>query len=103
VVRQEISAVLTDLRNRLEEERRRIGAEIGTYPPPIAGCDVQFNHLLEERARIGRALRAVDTLLGESRSDRVDMQAAEVLIAMPELVDPELMRVLRRAAGQAPG
>ena len=41
----EISAIL-------ETEKRRIFDAILNYPPPIPACDIQFNHLLEERARI---------------------------------------------------
>ena len=38
--------------DELEGERRRINDEIRNYPTPIAGCDAQFNFLLEEQARI---------------------------------------------------
>ncbi|MEP1208607.1 MAG: hypothetical protein ABJM29_19580 [Rhizobiaceae bacterium] len=38
-------------------------AEIKNYPTPIAGCDVQFNHLLEEKARVNAALEALNTPL----------------------------------------
>lgn len=34
--------------------------EIKNYPTPIAGCDVQFNHLLEEKARVNAALNALN-------------------------------------------
>ena len=36
-------------------------SEIKNYPTPIAGCDVQFNHLLEEKARVNAALKALET------------------------------------------
>ncbi len=42
----------------LRAEAARIEAEIRSYPTPIAGCDAQFNHLLDRRAEIGRALAA---------------------------------------------
>ena len=38
-------------------------SEIKNYPTPIAGCDVQFNHLLEEKARVNAALEALDKQL----------------------------------------
>ena len=41
-----------ELRNQLETARRSILEEIRNYPRPIAGCDQQFNYLLEERDRI---------------------------------------------------
>jgi len=30
--------------------------EISTYPTPIAGCDEQFNYLLERYSQVRRAL-----------------------------------------------
>ena len=43
-------------RVRLEAERKRIQAEISSYPAPIAGCDEQFNYLLERRSQVRREL-----------------------------------------------
>ncbi|MCY4081148.1 MAG: hypothetical protein OXF54_12965 [Caldilineaceae bacterium] len=43
-------------RARLEAERERIREEISSYPTPIAGCDEQFNYLLERRAQVRREL-----------------------------------------------
>ena len=43
-------------RARLEAERERIREEISSYPAPIAGCDEQFNYLLERRAQVRREL-----------------------------------------------
>ena len=42
--------------DQLENEKRRISDEITNYPTPIAGCDAQFNFLLEEQARVAREL-----------------------------------------------
>lgn len=46
---------------KLETARSKLIAEIRNYPTPIAGCDVQFNHLIEERTRISAALGALKT------------------------------------------
>ena len=43
-------------RARLEAERERIREEISSYPVPIAGCDEQFNYLLERRSQVRREL-----------------------------------------------
>ena len=40
------------------ERKAALDAEIAAYPRPIAGCDAQFNALLEERARLARELEA---------------------------------------------
>jgi len=42
--------------DELETEKRRINEEIRNYPTPIAGCDAQFNSLLEEQAKIVQEL-----------------------------------------------
>jgi hypothetical protein len=47
-------------RAALERDRLRIQAEIVGYPMPIPACDVYFNGLLEERARICEALASLD-------------------------------------------
>ena len=52
-------AELRAARARLEDERRRIQEEISGYPAPVAGCDEQFNYLLERRAQVRRELARV--------------------------------------------
>ena len=42
--------------SRLEEEKRRLDAEIRAYPTPIPRCDAQFNALFERREAIVREL-----------------------------------------------
>ena len=54
--RLEGEAAFRAARERLEGERRRIQEEISGYPAPVAGCDEQFNYLLERRTQVGRAL-----------------------------------------------
>ena len=44
------------LHSRLQAEKERIQQEISSYPTPIAGCDQQFNYLLERRMQIRREL-----------------------------------------------
>lgn len=62
-------------RDRLEAERKRIQAEISSYPAPIAGCDEQFNYLLERRSQVQRELaRLVEEeslRRGAQRGDRM--------------------------------
>lgn len=47
-------------RDALQSARRVLAAEISAYPAPISGCDAQFNHLLTQRAQVGRALTALE-------------------------------------------
>lgn len=47
-------------REALERERLRVQAEIVSYPMPIPACDVYFNGLLEQRARICERLAVLE-------------------------------------------
>ena len=51
---------LTLARDALRLARQNVLAEIGSYPRPVAGCDAQFNHLLDLRWRLDRALAALE-------------------------------------------
>ncbi len=50
---------LQEVANRLEAEKRRLYEEMRNYPTPIAGCDQQFNYLLEQQARVVAELQRV--------------------------------------------
>ena len=47
-------------RAELRAARQLIQNEISSYPAPIAGCDVQFNHLLAERQKVTQALQSLN-------------------------------------------
>lgn len=49
-------------REALLKRKAEIQAEINSYPGPIAGCDQQFNHLLEQRAEIRKRLQELEQL-----------------------------------------
>lgn len=69
-----------EIRAALETVRVRVFAEIGAHPRPIAGCDVNFNRLLEDRSRIVQGLAQLDTLdrfeLEKFVSESPDIDAA---------------------------
>jgi hypothetical protein len=44
---------------KLQNEKALIVEQIRSYPRPVAGCDAQFNYLLERRDAIERALIAL--------------------------------------------
>ncbi len=54
-----VRSIWAEIKVLLESEKKRIYDEIRTYPPPIAGCDQQYNHLLDERTRISQELKRV--------------------------------------------
>ena len=43
-------------KSKLIEQLKKINDQISTYPTPIAGCDAQFNYLLEEKERISKII-----------------------------------------------
>jgi len=53
----------TALLDHLEGLRKAVQEEVRNYPTPIAGCDQQFNHLLEIRGRIAVELRGIHQAL----------------------------------------
>ena len=56
-----IDDCLVVAQSELAAARRMLDIEISTYPTPIAGCDVQFNHLLATRQKVRAAMAALDS------------------------------------------
>ena len=84
------------LRRRLEAEKDAVAAEIQAYPRPIAGCDAQFNHLLERRRLLWEELSYIETARGDrtasvgdylQRSTCLDAEAKRAILAALEPVD----------------
>ena len=69
-----VASMWNEIRLHLEDRRRSLGAEIRNYPTPIPRCDVQFNHLYEQQARLGRELDRIGALAGKNptREDYID-------------------------------
>ena len=51
---------VADAMESLKAAQSTLVAEIKAYPTPIAGCDVQFNHLLEQKTRVNAAIDALN-------------------------------------------
>tara|TARA_B100001167_G_scaffold106703_1_gene65282 strand:+ start:338 stop:547 length:210 start_codon:yes stop_codon:yes gene_type:complete len=58
----------SNLKNKLKE----LNEEIRYYPSPIAGCDVQFDWLLEERNRLTNQLKKVGNIPRREPIDVID-------------------------------
>ncbi len=66
------------LRAQLRQEREQVLAELRAYPPAVPACDAQFNYLLEQRDRLGRALGRLDAILGaELEADEWALRLAD--------------------------
>ena len=55
-----LERLCAQLRAGLAARRESIAQEIARHPRPITACDVHFNRLLEERARLAEALERFD-------------------------------------------
>ncbi|MFQ5938171.1 MAG: hypothetical protein ACE5LB_17350, partial [Acidiferrobacterales bacterium] len=93
--------VLKDIRDYLESKKDKIYEEIRNYPPPIPACDLQFNYLLEERARISRELSRVDALITQDlrRKDRI--KSIDEFIASSTYINDEMEQRIRSALKKA--
>jgi hypothetical protein len=60
-------AAWSRLREHLRSLTSAIQDEIRTYPTPIAGCDQQFNYLLEKRDQLLRETNSINEAI--SRGD----------------------------------
>jgi|GEM_PF-2046622 len=79
----------------LEALRRGTSEEIRSYPSPIAGCDAQFNHLLEQRTAIVAELQRL-AKLAEMRLDaRRYAQALDDFLESCMFLDEVARRNLR--------
>ncbi len=63
---------LHDTARLLQAEKQRLYEEIQNYPTPIAGCDQQFNYLLEQQAQVIAELRRVSAGLANAAGARDD-------------------------------
>ena len=79
----------------LENKKDQIYEEIQNYPPPIPDCDLQFNHLLEERERIGRELRRMHEITNESLMRGDAIKLIDEFIRSSNYFDEEWRRRIR--------
>ena len=56
------------IKDGLEARRDAIYEEISHYRAPIPACDVQFNHLLEERSRVFQELSRLNAIATQAHS-----------------------------------
>ena len=48
---------MNSLLHSIQKELKKVNQEIGNYPSPITGCDVQFNDLLKRRSELETKMR----------------------------------------------
>jgi hypothetical protein len=84
------------VRRHLEDKRRPVEDEIRRYPPPIAGCDAQFNYLLEQRSQLSREL--VRLAAASQRPDADTPEAVDAFIRSSTCIDAAASEELRARA-----
>jgi len=80
------------VKSHLEAEKRRIVAEIRGYPPPIAGCDAQYQHLTERRHLIAQELVRLEAAQGNGAA------AINAFLVRSAVIDEATARKLRDQA-----
>jgi hypothetical protein len=79
----------------LESQRVRVHGEISRYPMPIPACDAHFNHLLEERARIGDEIDRARTAANLSDTADDPVKNIEAFIQTSKCLDEKAKRELQ--------
>lgn len=90
-----IQSAWAKIRAHLETEKARIYEAIIHYPTPIAGCDQQFNYLLEEQTRIRHELDRLNETSNESLPSGDVLQQINEFISSSSYVDPETQQAIR--------
>jgi len=82
-----METVWLEIKTFLEAKKNRIYDEILNYPPPIPACDVQFNHLLAERARLTAELNRLQDLSRQATNETEAAQLLKAFITSCEDID----------------
>lgn len=69
VKEQAASPALRRVREHLLRLKAPIDRQIREYPTPIAGCDAQFNYLLDERRRLAQDLNRLDAIAKQAPAE----------------------------------
>lgn len=91
---QLIERIRREARAALEVARKLTSAEIHAYPSPIAGCDQQFNYLLEQRTAIAAELERL-AKLDEGRAAGEQAKELDAVLGSSLYLDEETRRALR--------
>jgi hypothetical protein len=84
-----VVSLCQEVRGHLENTRDRLCQEITLYPTPIPACDVHFNRLLEERAKLFQELGRLDALCQNPRAREHDIASVEDFIRSSEALNEE--------------
>jgi hypothetical protein len=89
------------IRAHLENQRTHINDQIGRYPTPIAGCDQQFNYLLEQRTGLSAECRRVNKAENLSLSAEDPVKVLDDFISSSRTVEQGVGNAIRRFLAEA--
>lgn len=90
-----VRAAWAAINRHLRRHRDRIYREIKAYPLPIPACDLQYNYLLEQRARVDRELTRLDDAIIERTGCADTAPRIEQFIQSSSFIDPDTARRIR--------
>lgn len=96
-----VVSICQEIRGHLENRRDRLCQEITNHPTPIPACDVHFNRLLEERARIFQELGRLEALRQNTQARTHDIAWINDFIKSSEALNDEALRELASALKNA--
>ena len=87
---QWVESVWNRMREHLQNKKSHIVAEIRNYPTPIAGCDQQFNYLLEQRTALANECARLQKAAGESLTAEDPIRSLHEFIQTSTCLDDEI-------------
>ena len=93
-----VKSVWNEIRAHLQGKRDHIHEEISCYPTPIAGCDQQFNYLLEQRTAASREWAQLNEAESESLATEDPIKIIDGFILSSNCIDSEAKKSIRRTA-----
>jgi hypothetical protein len=82
-----LDELLREVADHLRYVQRSLNEEIRGYPTPIPRCDAQFNHLVEERGRLYRALERIEASAAPTPSRANCADLLEEFAASPRYIE----------------
>jgi hypothetical protein len=79
--------------------KQPVDAEIRAYPPPIPGCDAQFNHLLDQRTGLSRALVRLEEIADQGMAQADEARALDAFISACGYIDANAAKTFRKKLG----
>ncbi len=81
------NTIWQDIREQLAQQRQLVIDEIRHYPAPIPACDVQFNHLMQQRATITRELGRLDAAAKLEMTDAAKVNLLDEFVSSSLCLD----------------